>query len=120
MRDFADFLGGPSSLLVPAWDCLNRNLETLPTDLPQRLRTTRLTSEPARFIPDGPKRYLEIPAQQAESRINLLQAIAKSAVSDKQAAKSIADGITALVNWWNMHHYVKDGDYLSRLVFVKC
>jgi len=106
LTDFADFLGGLSSLLVPAWDCMNRKLETLPADLPQRLRTTRLTSESAKFIPGGPERYLEILAQQAESRIKLLQSIAKPAISDEQAAKSIADGITSLVNWWNVHRYV--------------
>ena len=106
LTDFADFLGGPSNLLVPAWDCFQRDLESLPADLPQRLRTTRLTSESAKFIPGGPDGYLEILAQQTESRIKLLQTIAKPAISDEQAAKSIADGITSLVNWWNVHRYV--------------
>jgi hypothetical protein len=78
-----------------------------------------LTSESAKFIPGGPERYLEILAQQAESRIKLLQAIAKPAISDEQAAKNIADGITALVNWWNVHQYVvSDTDVSFKWNFV--
>jgi hypothetical protein len=78
--------------------------------LPQRLRTIKFGSGPALFIPGGPERYLKILAQQAESRIRLLQATTKPATSDKQAAKNIAEGIAALVSWWNVHHYVKDGN----------
>jgi hypothetical protein len=110
LTDFANFLGGQSNLLVPAWDCFQRDLESLPADLPQHLRTTRLTSESAKFIPCGPERYLEILALQVESRIKLLQAISKPAITDEQAAIKITDGITALMDWWNVHRYVKDGN----------
>lgn len=106
LTDFANFLGGPSKLLIPAWDCLQRDLKSLPADLPQRLRASSLNSESAQFIPGGPERYLEILALQTESRIKLLQATVKPALSDGQAAKNMADGITALVNWWNVHQYV--------------
>ncbi|MFA5814294.1 MAG: hypothetical protein WC865_01550 [Bacteroidales bacterium] len=109
LKDFAVFLGGPSELLVPAWDCFQRGLDALPSDLPRRLRIAKLTAEPATFIPGGPERYLEILAQQTESRIGLLHAISKPAVSDKQAAEGVTAGITSLVNWWKVHRYVNNG-----------
>ncbi len=111
LTDFAHFLGGPADLLVPAWDCLNRGLEMLPVNLPQQLRSVKLKSESSQFIPGGPERYVNILAEQAESRIRLLQAIKEPVCTDKKAAEKIAEGITALVNWWNVHHYVKDGDH---------
>ncbi|MEI6390417.1 MAG: ATP-binding protein [Verrucomicrobiota bacterium] len=109
LRDFAAFLGGPPELLVPAWSCLQRTLDTLPTDLPQRLRSARLLGAPANFIPGGSQRYLDILARQAESRIALLQATARPAASDEQAAERLADGIAALVKWWKTHRYVLSG-----------
>lgn len=109
LKDLATFLGGPPELLVPAWDCFQRGLDALPADLPQRLRKAKLTHEPATFIPGGPERYLEILAQQAESRLGLLLAIAKSAYSDEQAAEYVAAGISSLVNWWKVHRYVNNG-----------
>ena len=120
LTDFAHFLGGPSDLLVPAWDCFQRDLESLPADLPKRLRACSLTGEPAAFIPGGPKRYLEILAQQTESRIRLLQATAEPTNSDETAAINIAKGVAALVSWWNVHHYVNDGNSEEpfRLSFV--
>ncbi len=110
LTDFANFLGGPPSLLVPAWDCFQRDLESLPADLPQHLRSIKLASESAMFIPGGPEQYLESLAQQSESRIKLLQATAKPAISDEQAAEKIAEGLAALVKWWEVHHYVNDGN----------
>lgn len=110
LNDFAEFLGGPSVLLIPAWDCFRRPLETLPAELPQELRKIKLRGEAAAFIPGGVDRYLEILAQQAESRIRLLQSVAEPAASDEQAAQKITEGITALVNWWKIHGYVIDGD----------
>jgi hypothetical protein len=110
LKDFADFLGGPSELLVPAWECLERGLDELHSDLPRRLRHVRFTAEPARFIPGGPDRYLEILAQQTGSRIDLLQAIAKPAIDNKDAAERLTKGITALINWWKVHRYVGSGN----------
>ncbi len=107
--DLANFLGGPQELLVPAWDCFQRGLESLPTDLPNLLRKTELINEPAKFIPGGSKRYLEILALQAESRIGLLKALAKPADTDKQAVECVTAGITSLVNWWKVHRYVNSG-----------
>lgn len=109
LKDFAIFLGGPPELLVPAWNCFRLGLDALPSDLPQRLRIAKLLNEPATFIPGGSERYLEILAQQTESRIGLLQAIAQPVVSDEQAAECLTAGITALVNWWKVHRYVNDG-----------
>jgi hypothetical protein len=110
LRDFADFLGGPADLLVPAWQCLALPLERLPKDLPERLRAAELTGDPARFIPGGPQRYLEILAAQAASRIGLLTAVNGPAKDDDDCARRLADGTAALVNWWKMHHYVLDGE----------
>lgn len=110
LRDFAGFLGGPADLLLPAWQCLTLPLERLPKDLPERLRTARLTSEAAGCLPGGPQRYLEILAAQVASRLGLLTAIAEPARNDEECAQRLADGAAALVNWWKMHHYVFDGD----------
>ena len=41
LRDFADLLGGPPDLLLPAWRCLDLPPEALPADLAQRLRDAR-------------------------------------------------------------------------------
>jgi hypothetical protein len=110
LTDFAEFLGGPPLLLVPAWNCLQLDLKALPADLPLRLRTIKLTGKAAMYIPGGSDRYLEILAQQTDSRIRLLQSIASPVKSDKEAATRIYEGITALVNWWKVHHYVFDKD----------
>jgi hypothetical protein len=110
LNDFADFLGGPRELLVPAWDCLNRQLDALPVNLPEQLRNTRLEGEPAKFIPGGPERYVNILAGQVESRMGLLKAIAKDAKTDKECARRLADATIALVNWWKVHRYVLSGN----------
>lgn len=108
LRDLAAFLGGPPELLVPAWSCLRRGLDTLPSGLPDRLRSATLQGEPAAFIPGGAARYLDILARQAESRMGLLRAVAKAAPSDEEAAEKLADGVAALVGWWKVHRYVGD------------
>jgi len=110
LKDFADFLGGSAEILVPAWDCLNRNLKTLPTNLPKQLRNLKLVNEPAKYIPGGPDRYLNILSQQVECRIRLLQATSEPSTSDEQVAKKIAEGLQALIIWWNVHRYVNDGN----------
>jgi hypothetical protein len=110
LKDFACFLGGPPELLILAWNCLQLDLDMLPPDLPQSLRGIKLQGKAAMYIPGGPEYYLEILAQQTESRIRLLQSTNKPASSDTEAAIKIAEGITALVNWWKVHHYVLDGN----------
>lgn len=110
LADLADLLGGPREILIPAWSCLRLRLDLLPEELPAKLRTARLTSLAGKSIPSGPERYLDILASQVESRRGLLQAISLPVDSDELAAVRIADGITALVNWWKMHGYVGDGN----------
>lgn len=110
LNDFAEFLGGPGELLVPAWDCLRCDLDDLPANLPERLRKAELKGEPAKFIPGGPGLYLQILADQVESRIELLNAITMVAKSDRQAARCLANGTAALVNWWKVHRYVISGN----------
>jgi len=110
LTDLADFLGGPRELLVPAWKCLDLSLSELPADLPAQLRTADLKGEPASCIPGGSRRYLEILAAQVESRLGLLQAVAKPATSEQDAATRLAAGAKALIDWWQVHGYVNDGD----------
>jgi hypothetical protein len=109
LKDFASFLGGSSEILIPAWSCLQRNLETLPHDLPKQLRSIKLTGQAADYIPGGSKQYLEILATETESRIMLLRATAAPATTNMQAAENITKGIMAMVNWWSVHRYVGSG-----------
>lgn len=110
LGDLADLLGGPRDLLVPAWKCLVLPLDRLPADLPDRLRKAVLTGEAGRFIPGGGRRYLDILAAEVESRRGFLGAIAKPAESTDDAAVNLAAATRALVGWWRVHGYVKDGD----------
>lgn len=105
LRDFTAFLGGDSSLLIPAWDCLRRSRSTLPDDLPARLRASQLHSEAAQNIPGGASRYLEILAAFVEARIGVLRACE---MPDDKDARS--EGIKALRDWWNVHRYVFSGE----------
>ncbi|HOY57853.1 MAG TPA: hypothetical protein PK640_06920 [Verrucomicrobiota bacterium] len=110
LHDFAAFLGGPADLLIPAWQCLTLPLDRLPRDLADGLRRARLTSDAARCVPGGPQRYLDILAAQVASRIGLLTAVDGAAGNDDECTRRVADGTAALVNWWQVHHYVMDGD----------
>lgn len=110
LGDFARFLGGPSELLVPAWSCLNRGLDELPAELPARLRAAKLTDPAALLLPGGAPRYLEILAAQVDCRIRLLRACGQPAKTPQEAAKTIADGTAALVDWWKLHGYIGDGE----------
>jgi hypothetical protein len=107
--DLADFLGGPKELLVPAWSCLTRDLGSLPSDLPERLRAAKLSGPVASCLPGGPACYLDILARQADSRIGLLRACGRSPETPEEAATAIADGVAALVDWWKVHGYVFSG-----------
>jgi hypothetical protein len=106
LNDFADFLGGPADVLVPAWSCLRLGLDRLPAELPATLRQTVLKSDAARHLPGGPKRYVEILAEQVDARRRVLRATAAPAESDAAAAASIVSAVEGLVNWWNTHGYV--------------
>ncbi|MBP7933161.1 MAG: hypothetical protein KA354_00820 [Phycisphaerae bacterium] len=110
LRDFAQLLGGPADLLLPAWQSLTLPLDRLPRDLPDRLRGTTLTGDAARCIPGGPQRYLDILAAHTTARIGLLTAINGPARDDHDCARRVADGTAALVGWWKTHHYVFDRD----------
>jgi hypothetical protein len=110
LADLADFLGGPREFLVPAWQCLELSLPQLPAGLPAQLRATDLKGEPASCIPGGSRGYLEILAAQVESRRGLLQAVAKPAISEQDAAIHLAAGAKALIDWWQVHRYVSNGD----------
>ncbi len=106
LTDLADLLGGSAELLVPAWACWDRGLADLPGDLPRKLAAATLDSPVARCIPGGPKRYLDILAARADSRIRLLNACARKAESPEDAAQVIASATAALVDWWKHNGYV--------------
>jgi hypothetical protein len=109
LTDLARELGGDPALLVPAWSCLKRSLEELPPDLARRVRSLKLTSPFARNIPGGPARYVTILAAQVESRRKLLEAVAMQPRNLAEAADSLAKGAAALIEWWQVHHYVGPG-----------
>jgi hypothetical protein len=105
LRDLAMFLGGDEDVLVPAWEALRRDASTLPTDLPQRLRKTKLNSAAAQNLPGGAQKYLEILAAFVEARLGVLQACELTRDEDACAA-----GLAALKKWWEVHRYVFSGE----------
>lgn len=109
LADLARELGGDPQVLVPAWSCLKRPLEQLPSDLAPRVRSLKLTGQFARNIPGGPARYVEILAAQVESRRELLEAVAVKPTNALEAAHSLAKGAAALLKWWHVHRYVGPG-----------
>jgi hypothetical protein len=109
LSDLARELGGDPAVLVPAWSCLKRSLEELPSDLAGRLRSLKLTGRFARNIPGGPVRYVGILAAQVESRRELLEAVAVKPRNAAEAAGSLAKGAAALLKWWHVHRYVGPG-----------
>jgi hypothetical protein len=106
LKDFAEFLGGPAELLVPAWSCLRLGLDKMPKDLPTKLREATLKSDAAQHLPGGPKMYLEILAQQVDARQKVLRAVEVPAESDAAAVPRIVDAVEGIVSWWKMHGYV--------------
>ena len=109
LSDLADFLGGDREALATAWRCLTLKLSELPEDLPARLRALAL-GENAAYIPGGPKRYLELLARQVESQHRLLAAMALPATTEAERAAAVAEGVKAIVSWWQVHHFVFGND----------
>ncbi len=105
LRDFCELLGGDETLLIPAWDCLRRDLNNLSDDLPERLRNSQLTSAIAQNIPGGAARYLDILASFVEARIGVLRACE---IADNEDAKRA--GLQVLRDWWNVNRYVFSGE----------
>ena len=110
LTDFANFLGGPPSLLLPAWKCYDLDLYEIPANLPAQLRAAALTGEPSRLIPGGSGLYLDVLAAQVESRRRMLSAMTLPHASDADAAAAIVEQIDAVVGWWSRHHYVIGND----------
>gem|GEM_PF-577129 len=106
LNDFAGFLGGEPTYLLPAWKCLSLPLEELSQKLPDQLRNMKLTQEAADFIPGGEKKYLDLLAAQVESRRRMLQAMQQPVASLEEAVAAIAEGTDALIAWWSQHHFV--------------
>jgi hypothetical protein len=109
LADLARELGGDPQVLVPAWPCLKRSLEELPSDLARKVRSLKLTGQFAANIPGGPARYVEILAAQVESRRELLEAAAVKPTNAREAADTLAKGAAALLKWWHVHRYVGPG-----------
>ncbi|MEO6908476.1 MAG: hypothetical protein ABI210_11355, partial [Abditibacteriaceae bacterium] len=105
LRELAAFLDGDEELLVPAWECLRRGMNDLPSDLPQRLRASTLKSEAAQNLPGGAQNYLDIVAAFVEARIEVLRVCE---IEDATAAHQA--GIAALKKWWDVHRYVYSGE----------
>jgi hypothetical protein len=109
LSDLAREMGGDPAVLVPAWSCLKRSLDDLPSDLARGVRSLKLNGRLARNIPGGPVRYVEILAAQVESRRELLEAVAVKPRDAAEAAGSLAKGAAALIKWWHVHRYVGPG-----------
>ena len=105
LHALAQFLGGEAEVLIPAWECLRRDASTLPADLSQRLRASKLESQDAQNIPGGPARCLEILAEFTQARLKTLRALALPVGED-----AIVRGVSALVAWWKITRYVFLGE----------
>jgi hypothetical protein len=110
LTDFAQFLGGPPELLIPAWSSLYWELDKLPVDLPRRLRSAKLSGPAASFLPGGATSYLNLLASHVDSRIRLLQACQWPGATPEATASAIADATSALIDWWKLHRYVGSGE----------
>jgi hypothetical protein len=110
LSDLAEFLGGDLELLLPAWQCLRLDLAQLPTDLPQRLRASHLSSHTATLLLGGAQQYLEILAALVQARIEVLEVCTETPASVRQAAALLGKAINALVTWWQVHRYVFSGE----------
>lgn len=89
---------------------LTLGLDKLPRDLPERLRSAKLSNPTASFLPGGASRYLDILASHVDCRIRLLHACRKPSGSPREAALVISDGTAAMVDWWKLHRYVGGGE----------
>lgn len=107
--DFSNFLGGNPELLVPAINCLNLDLHDIPSNLPEKLRSTSLQSEAASLIPGGPEKYLDILAYFVEARISVLNTVARNPANKNEISALTKDTMNALVNWWKQHRYTGTG-----------
>lgn len=110
LRDLAMFLGGEVELLVPAWQCLDLNLDTFPADLPERLRSSCLSSVEAQLLPGGSERYLELLARFVETRLEVLQACSGPVETSADAVDRLCRMISAIYGWWQIHRYVFSGE----------
>jgi hypothetical protein len=109
LADLARELGDTEGVLIPAWSCLKLTLADLPADLAGKVRALSLDTDFAKSIPGGPQRYVEIIAAQVLSRRQLLEAVAEKPTTPTEAAASLAKGAKALIDWWQVHHYVGMG-----------
>ncbi|MBK8857224.1 MAG: hypothetical protein IPN11_05895 [Opitutaceae bacterium] len=110
LRDLAQFLGGDPAVLLPAWQCLQRDLATLPADLPARLERSALTAAAAKLLPGGAARYLQILAAFVRARLAVLQACHRPPVSESAAVDALHQATAALTAWWGVHRYVFTGE----------
>ena len=110
LRDFAQFLGGDPAVLLPAWQCLQRDLATLPADLPARLERSALTSAAAALLPGGAARYLQILAAFVRARLAVLQACGQAPAGESVAVDALYQATAALIAWWRVHRYVFTGE----------
>ena len=115
LADFANLLGGPVELLLPAWRCLEADITSIPVDLPRRLHDAHLTGSIAACLPGGPDRYLHILAEHLEARRVVLDACAQLpnysiAADETSASERLARAILALERWWQVHGFVGGGE----------
>ena len=110
LHDLAQFLGGDPLVLLPAWQCLQLTLDSLPADLPVRLERSVLTSTAANLLPGGAARYLQILAAFVRARLAVLQACQQHPVDESAAVDALHQATAALVAWWRVHRYVFTGE----------
>ncbi len=110
LRDLAAFLGGDAELLIPAWQCLDLNLESLSRDLPERIRHSQLASPAAQLLPGGSEQYLQLLARFVETRLKVLRACHGPFETSGDAADRLYQMIRAIHGWWQVHRYVFSGE----------
>jgi hypothetical protein len=106
----AEFLGGDTDVLVPAWSSAQLPLEALSIDLASKLRESRLTSGPAQYLPGGADRYLSTLADFVDARIAVLMHTQGIPHTTQKAERCLAAAAVALLKWWGKHRYVFSGE----------
>lgn len=110
LQALANFLGGETQVIVPAWKAAQANIKKIPPDLPERVRHSRMSSELAQCIPGGSQKYLCILADFLDARVAVFRSTASCPRTRTETAERLSSATGALIRWWLRNKYVYSGE----------